>query len=154
MGNYRWNKKKKRYELCTDIETASLEDCVKKSKKEWEDTENFIFRKWAEYIFDREYGELLKKNTEIVNKAKQKCNRNDFKIRWKEGIWFVSKPIQLLNNNEKITDEFLYFIGLHMNLKNQRNMANHASSGERATVKEIEDAIQSYVKLAKKLSCI
>lgn len=150
----KWNKKKKRYELCTDIETASLEDCVKKSKKEWEDTENFIFRKWAEYIFDREYGELLKKNTEIVNKAKQKCNRNDFKIRWKEGIWFVSKPIQLLDNNEKITDEFLYFIGLHMNLKNQRNMANHASSGERATVKEIEDAIQSYVKLAKKLSCI
>ena len=74
----KWNKKKKRYELCTDIETASLEDCVKKSKKEWEDTENFIFRKWAEYIFDREYGELLKKNTEIVKQKNYNNNELQF----------------------------------------------------------------------------
>ena len=167
MGDYVCNSDEKQKKI-------SLNNICDKTKPKWESFQNYIFRKWGETLLidsdgNFNYVELKKdEEAEIEERMKLFCIDNgrfenyiikdkikrEFTLSWraKDG-YVISEPIKLTKPNikEEIKAELYAFVKLHMTLKNQRNMSNHASSDKRVDLETIKDAIQLYVDLAQKI---
>lgn len=146
----------------------TIDEILKLSKKKkWEKRENYIFEGWAFhnvvkrdkdnnclYIAFPNDQTISKKEIERMNKD----TGRSYSVSWHNNTGSFSAEIDVLkDDNDKRVDDlkkFLYFVNLHMLLKNQRNMANHASEDERASIEQVKNAISVYIQLAKELDFV
>lgn len=135
------------------------------NKKTWEKKENYIFEGWAfrnvlERDNDRNYLYIEFPNDQTIpQKEIDQMDENIncfYRVSWSDETGYFRAFIRVLkrDNKDHRVDElkkFLYFVNLHMLLKNQRNMANHASEDGRASIEQVKNAVRVYIQLAKEL---
>lgn len=138
------------------FEYLDLTKCVK-GKNESENLTNF----WDNISKNKDKWIVIKKNGQSIDKNQSK--RRELYINWVEKRdnkkeYYITYPIQLIedsvknDNTDNIENKVKKFIKLHMTLRNQRNISNHASSDERVGLDIIIKAIKLYIDIANELS--
>lgn len=162
------------YEFDVDLElnrkrlNLNREEILGKVKsRSWQEDSNFLFEKFAFYkVIEEKESENGEKEKVYMNLKRECANLfwKETKENWKGNLYyrysfFIKKDNYQCNVRfrflKKLTREeerkFNIFIQLHMALKNQRNLVNHAASGdlEREKPENIFQAIDAYIKMVE-----
>ncbi len=141
---------------------VTTREAVELSKKNWEHSENYLLHQYCfENVLSRD-ADYNYTYVDLVDPISYKRRRDQWnpnaqvriKVTKDKLVYFATVRVSVNNintNNKK--DDFYKFLQLHMALKNQRNLINHASGLDKsaASVEHIMYAINEYIELAQKI---
>ncbi len=140
-------------------------------KLNWEKRENFILRRWAEntktnsnqkasgirtnsQLYYINLDGSLKKSWENMITDQNIPQFGNINIKFYDPIAQSDcvEPVEVFNvANGEQNKLFCLFMKLHMELRAQRNYVNHGADGPRKSIDCINDAIQAYIDIARRL---
>lgn len=144
-----------------DMSLTDVVNTVKTAKNmEWEESNNYLLRTWAEKqktnIMEHDSSNKIvyvDLDGKLANNGWRRLIPKDaprygyFNLMCNGLIY--STIINCAERNDYKKREFKLFMQLHMTIKSQRNMANHAVSGRKTGFNEIKDALIAYIEMAK-----
>ncbi len=146
---------------------VDLMSAIEYGKPEWESTinnllipwmrKNCCIEVWNEKRHRIDYiGRLVIEGTEIDKYVNYNVDGLDLSKKYKKIVDQNKNVIEIgFKINGMLDDEgvrnLIRFFMLHLELKDQRNVSNHANSKQRAGVDEVKTAIYAYIILMKKI---